>query len=198
MTTTQTSTAKQATGISATDAPHGHTATADSHGHETEAGDMDLDLALRQDRRDLRAAMAVFRREDRAEARTRYNDMMALVTSLGHSGRKFRRSDQQTKSGSLGNRLCTQSHDDGSKESHTRNCSWSCDRPHHDKLRGQAMGFQRPSSTDGGGKDPGRAATPATDWIADVHGVFRHPEPQQGQEEPRGSRGRDRESMSAS
>jgi hypothetical protein len=52
---------------------------------------MDLDLVLRQDRQDLRAAMALFRREDRAEARTRYNDMMVLVTSLGHSGRKFRR-----------------------------------------------------------------------------------------------------------
>ena len=51
---------------------------------------MDL-LVLRQDRQDLRAAMALFRREDRAEARTRYNDMMILVTSLGHSGRKFRR-----------------------------------------------------------------------------------------------------------
>ena len=67
------------------------TATADSHRRETEAGDMDLDLVLRQDRQDLRAAMALFRREDRAEARTRYNDMMVLVTSLGHSGRKFRR-----------------------------------------------------------------------------------------------------------
>ena len=52
---------------------------------------MDLDLVLRQDRQDLRAAMALFRREDRAKARTRYNDMMVLVTSLGHSGRKFRR-----------------------------------------------------------------------------------------------------------
>ena len=91
MTTTQTSTTEQATGTSATADPHGHSATADSHGHETEACEMDLDLGLRQDRRDLRAAMAVFRREDRAEAITRYNDMMALVTSLGHSGRKFRR-----------------------------------------------------------------------------------------------------------
>ena len=52
---------------------------------------MDSDLLLRQDRRDLRAAMVVSRGEDRAEARTRYKDMMALVTSLGHSGRKFRR-----------------------------------------------------------------------------------------------------------
>ena len=59
--------------------------------HGAIAGDMDLDLALRQDRRDLRAALAVFRREERTEARARYNDMMALVSSLSHRGRKFRR-----------------------------------------------------------------------------------------------------------
>ena len=67
------------------------TTTVDSHRRETEAGDMDLDLVLRHDRQDLRAAMALFIRGDRAEARTRYNDMMILVTSLGHSGRNFRR-----------------------------------------------------------------------------------------------------------
>ena len=35
------------------------------------------------------------------------------------------RSDQQTKSGSPENLFRTQGHDDGSKESQTRNCSWS-------------------------------------------------------------------------
>ena len=78
VTTTQTSKAEQATvtPVPATDDPHGHSATADSRGHpatadETEEGEMDLDLVLRHDRQDLRAAMALFRREDRAEARTR-------------------------------------------------------------------------------------------------------------------------------
>ena len=53
-------------------------------------GDMDLYLVLQQNRCDLRAAMAVFRREDRADAKIRYNDMMDLVSSLGHGGRKYR------------------------------------------------------------------------------------------------------------
>ena len=57
----------------------------------TSTGDMDLDLILRQDRRDLRAAMAVFQRSERHTAKTRYDDMTALVTSLGQCGRKFRR-----------------------------------------------------------------------------------------------------------
>ena len=92
MATTQTPTHGPAAEPSVTaDPAEETTATADSHTRETEAGDMELDLVLRQDRQDLRAAMALFRREDRAEARTRYNDMMVLVTSLGHSGRKFRR-----------------------------------------------------------------------------------------------------------
>ena len=39
-------------------------------------GDIDLDLILRQDKRDLRAAMAVFRRKERTEVRSRYGDMM--------------------------------------------------------------------------------------------------------------------------
>ena len=52
---------------------------------------MELDLILRQDRRDLRAAMAVFQRSERDTARVRYDDMTALVTSLGQCGRKFRR-----------------------------------------------------------------------------------------------------------
>ena len=55
------------------------------------AGEMELDLILRQDRRDLRAAMAVFQRSERDTARARYDDMTALVTSLGQCGRKFRR-----------------------------------------------------------------------------------------------------------
>ena len=42
-----------ATSVSAPDSDHGAV-----------TGDMELDLVLRQDRRDLRAAMAVFRRED--------------------------------------------------------------------------------------------------------------------------------------
>ena len=50
-----------------------------------------MDLALRQDRRDLRVALAVFSREERSEAKIRYGDMMALVSSLGQCGRKFRR-----------------------------------------------------------------------------------------------------------
>ena len=54
-------------------------------------GDMDLDLVLRQDKRDFRAAIAVFRREERSEAKARYGDMMALVPSLGQCGRKIRR-----------------------------------------------------------------------------------------------------------
>ena len=59
--------------------------------HGVATGDMDLDLVLRQDRRDLRAAMAVFRREERSSANIRYDDMMVLVSSLGRCGRKFRR-----------------------------------------------------------------------------------------------------------
>ena len=35
--------------------------------------------------------MAVFRREERSEAKVRYGDMMALVSSLVQCGRKFRR-----------------------------------------------------------------------------------------------------------
>ena len=40
-------------------------------------GDMDLDLVLRQAKRDLRAAMAVFPHEDRSEANVGYGDMEA-------------------------------------------------------------------------------------------------------------------------
>jgi len=54
-------------------------------------GEMEVDLLIRQDRRDLRAAVAVFERAERDAAKTRYSDMTALVTSLGQCGRKFRR-----------------------------------------------------------------------------------------------------------
>ena len=63
---------EHATGTSALDADHG-----------VATGDMELDLVLQQDRRDLRAAMAVFRREERSSAKIKYDDMMALVSSLG-------------------------------------------------------------------------------------------------------------------
>ena len=68
------------TGTSVPDANHG-----------VATGDMDLDRVLRQDRQDLQAAMAVFRREERSSAKIRYDDMMVLVSSLGQCGRKFRR-----------------------------------------------------------------------------------------------------------
>ena len=52
-------------------------------------GEMDLDLVLRQGRRDLRAAMAVLKREELAEAKVRDNDMMVFVSSFGQNGRKY-------------------------------------------------------------------------------------------------------------
>ena len=71
---------EHATGTSVPDADHG-----------VATGDMELDLVLRHGRRDLRAAMAVFRREERSSAKIRYDSMMAMVTSLGQCGGKFRR-----------------------------------------------------------------------------------------------------------
>ena len=55
----------------------GSSASGSDHGAIT--GDMKLNLVLRQDRRDLRAALAVFRREERSGAKIRYGDRMALV-----------------------------------------------------------------------------------------------------------------------
>ena len=66
-------------------------ASVSQHDHGAATADMVLDLVLRQDRRDVRAALAVFKREERSEAKTRYDDMMVLVSSLGRSGRKYRR-----------------------------------------------------------------------------------------------------------
>ena len=66
-------------------------AATSQHDHGVVDGDMDLELVVRQGWRDVRVAMAVFTREGRTETRARYIGMMALVSSLDHSGRKFRR-----------------------------------------------------------------------------------------------------------
>ena len=60
------------------------------------------------------------------------------------------------------------------------------------------MGLQRPSTSYRSRESPGRAAPSVIDWVANVHGVLQHPEPQQGKEGSNDSRGGDRESTSAS
>ena len=65
-----------ATGVSASESDHGAI-----------AGDMDFDVVLRQDRRDLRAALELFRSEERSEAKTRYGDAHPVEKRPADCGR---------------------------------------------------------------------------------------------------------------
>ena len=53
--------------------------------------EMDLDCVNKQDRRDLRAAMAVYAKQYRRAAEEMYGDTTILITALGLDGRKYYR-----------------------------------------------------------------------------------------------------------
>ena len=50
---------------------------------------------IKQDSKDLRAALAVQAREHREAARGNYYDMVCLIAAMGHDGRKYRREATQ-------------------------------------------------------------------------------------------------------
>ena len=52
---------------------------------------MELDIIREESERDMRALLAVFSRDDRAEAKETYGEMMSLMASMGRPGRQFRR-----------------------------------------------------------------------------------------------------------
>ena len=57
--------------------------------------EMELDIVIRQDVRDLRAALAVQAREHREAARRIYHEMVCIIAAMGQDGRKFRREGTQ-------------------------------------------------------------------------------------------------------